>query len=270
MHASGGRREPHPCPFCLLEMTFDLTTILVAVALLFAAFVKGTTGLGFPMIATPTVALLLDIRIAITILIIPNIVMDVAQVFRGGFPVAVLRRFAWFLLTIVGVFLGTKFLVTLPLWVLNLCLGVMVLVFVLSNWLRFEFIISSQLERKLAVPVGFISGFLNGMTNAAGPFLAIYLCSLKLEKRDFVKSIATIFFFIKTSQLAAVSTWNLLNWQTLLLSLEVTLFILLGFYAGLKIQDRVNQQTFNRGLLILLFAIGTILIARALKQAAVF
>ena len=38
--------------------------------------------------------------------------MDVAQVFRGGFPFAVLRRFAWFLLlTIGGVFLGTKALV---------------------------------------------------------------------------------------------------------------------------------------------------------------
>jgi hypothetical protein len=43
---------------------------------------------------------------------------------------------------------------------------------------------------------------------------------------------------------------------------------LLGFYAGLKIQDRVNQQTFNRGLLVLLFAIGVILITRALTQPA--
>lgn len=220
------------------------------------------------MIATPTVALLLDIRIAITILIIPNIVMDVAQVFRGGFAAAVLRRFAWFfILTIIGVFVGTKILVTLPLWLLNFCLGLMVLFFVVSNWFRFEFTVSPQLEKKLALPVGFLSGLLNGMTNAAGPFLAIYLYSLKLKKRDFIKSIATIFFFTKTSQLAAVSTWNLLNWQTLLLSLKVTLLILLGFYAGLKIQDRVNQQTFNRALLWLLFVIGMVLMGRALTQS---
>src|SRR5262245_15793211 len=114
-------------------MSFDFTYVLVGVALLFAAFVKGVSGMGFPLIATPPVALLLDIRVAITILIIPNIVMDVAQVFRGGFPFHVLRRFTWFLLmTVVGVFLGTKVLVTSPLWILNLCLGVMVLVFVIS------------------------------------------------------------------------------------------------------------------------------------------
>ena len=248
-------------------MTFDLTTILVASGLLIAAFVKGTTGLGFPMIATPTVALLLDIRTAVTILIIPNLAMDIAQVFRGGFPYPMLRRFGWFLLlTVVGVFLGTKVLVTLPLWVLNLCLGVMVLLFVVSTWLRFEFTISSQAERILSPPAGLISGFLNGMTNAAGPALAIYLYGLKLQKKEFIKSIATIFVITKASQLVAVSTWNLLNWATLSLSVSVTLFVLLGFYAGLKIQDRVNQQTFNRALLVLLFAIGMILIARALTH----
>jgi hypothetical protein len=248
-------------------MSFDLTYILVGVALLFAAFVKGASGIGFPLIATPTVALLLDIRVAITILIIPNIVMDVTQVFRGGFPFEVFRRFTgFFLLTTIGVFLGTKVLVSLPLWVLNFCLGIMVLVFVFSNWLRFEFTISPRVERIISLPAGFISGFLNGMTNAAGPALAIYLYSLKLQKRDFIKSIATIFVFTKLSQLVAVSTWNLFSWSTLSLSLSVTVFVLLGFYGGLKTQDRVNHQTFSRCLMILLFVIGLILVLRALTQ----
>ncbi len=248
-------------------MPFDLTQLLVGVVLLIAAFVKGASGMGFPLIATPTVALLLDIRIAITILLIPNLVMDFTQVFRGGFPLPVLRRFGWlFVLTVVGVFLGTRLLVILPLWTLNLCLGAMVLVFVVSNWLHFEFVVSPRLERLLNVPAGFISGFLNGMTNAAGPALAIYLYSLKLKKADFIKSISTIFIVTKLSQLVAVSTWNLFNPSTLALSIGVTLFVFLGFRAGLKIQDRINQHNFNRGLLILLFVIGMTLIVRALTQ----
>ena len=194
--------------------------------------------------------------------------MDITQVFRGGFPVAVLRRFGWFSLsTIIGVFLGTKVLITLPLWILNLSLGVMVFIFVISNWLRFEFTISPKLEAVLSLPAGLISGFLNGMTNAAGPALAIYLYHLKLPKLEFIKSIAAIFIITKLSQLVAVSTWDLFNWSTLSLSLGVTLFVLLGFYGGLKTQDRINQSTFNRGLLILLFVIGTILLWRALTQA---
>jgi uncharacterized membrane protein YfcA len=40
-------------------MSFDFTYLVVGITLLLAAFVKGATGLGFPLIATPTIALLL-------------------------------------------------------------------------------------------------------------------------------------------------------------------------------------------------------------------
>jgi uncharacterized membrane protein YfcA len=249
-------------------MALDLTHILVGIALLLAAFVKGATGLGFPLIATPMVALLLDIRIAVTILILPNLLMDITQVLRDGFPYAILQRFKSMVgLTVLGVFFGTTVLVLLPLWMLNLCLGIMVLVFVTSNLLKFDFTISPAAEKILSPVAGLLSGFLNGMTNAAGPVLAIYFYSLKLEKRDFVKSIATIFMITKASQLIAVSTWNLFNWNTLTLSLQVVLLTLLGFFAGLKTQDRVNQKTFSRGLMVLLSIIGVILITRSLSQA---
>ena len=246
-------------------MTLDTTTIAVGIALLLAAYVKGTTGMGFPLIATPMVALLLDIRTAVVILIIPNILMDLTQIVRGGLSARVFRRFTWlFVLTVVGVFLGTKVLATLPLWILNLTLGMMVLAFVVSSFFPYGFHISANRERVLSPVVGMGVGFLNGMTNAAGPPLAVYLYSLQLPKTEFIKSIATIFFVTKISQLIAISTWNLFTASTLRLSFAVTLFILLGFYAGLKTQDWINQQNFNRGLLALLSVIGVVLIVRAL------
>jgi uncharacterized membrane protein YfcA len=247
-------------------MPIDPTTIIVGAMLLLAAFVKGTTGMGFPMIATPIVALLLDIQTAIVVLIIPNLLMDATQIVRGKFSTAIFRRFKWLLLwTVVGVFLGTKVLVMLPGWILNLTLGITILAFVAWSLLRIEFEIPHRLERVLSPAVGLVGGFLNGMTNAAGPAPAIYLYSLRLPKLEFIKSIATIFIITKLSQLVAVSTWNLFAPATLKLSLEVTLFVLAGFYLGLKTQDRVNQETFNRGLLVILFGIGVVLIWRALR-----
>ncbi len=246
-------------------MPFDATTIAVAAALLLADFVKGTSGMGFPMIATPMVALLLDIRTAVVILIIPNLLMDATQIFRGSLSIEIFRRFKWLLLwTILGVFLGTKVLVMLPAWILNLTLGLTILAFVGWSMLRVEFRISPRLEKILSPVVGIVGGFLNGMTNAAGPAPAIYLYSLRLPKVEFIKSIATIFIVTKLSQLAAVSTWNLFDRERLELSLGVTLFVLAGFYLGLKTQDRVNQQTFNRALLAILFVIGVVLIWRSL------
>jgi uncharacterized membrane protein YfcA len=143
-------------------------------------------------------------------------------------------------------------LVKTPLWLLNVCLGAMVLLFVLASVLKWDFTVSPAQEKFLSPLFGFLSGFLNGVTNAAGPTLAIYLYSLKLDKRTFVKSIATIFVTTKLSQLVAISTWNLFNWYTIKLSVLVLLFTLAGFYAGLKTQGRVDQGNFNRALLVLL------------------
>lgn len=247
-------------------MPFDLTTLLVAAALLLAAFTKGTTGMGFPLIATPMVTLLLDIRTAIVILIFPNIVMDITQIFRGSLPRDILRRFSWlFFFTVGGVFLGTKLLVSSPIWVLNLSLGIMVLLFVITNFFKLTFRMSPSVEAAVSPVVGLVGGFLNGMTNAAGPALAIYLYSLGLPKREFIKSISAIFMITKMSQLAAVSTWNLFTPSRLILSLGVTLFVLVGFYAGLKTQDRVSQKGFNRVLMAFLLVIGLALIYRALR-----
>jgi uncharacterized membrane protein YfcA len=48
----------------------------------------------------------------------------------------------------------------------------------------------------------------------------------------------------------------------------VLIFTLAGFYAGMRAQDRVNQATFNRGLLLLLSVVGVTLLLRALTQAS--
>ena len=222
--------------------------------------------MGFPLIATPMVTLLLDIRTAVTILVIPNIVMDFTQAFRRGSPTPVFRRFGRLLfMTVLGVFLGTKTLVILPIWILNLSLGIMVVIFAAANLFESSYQVSPQLEGILSPIVGFISGFLNGMTNVSGPALAIYLYSLRLKKTDFVKSISTIFIVNKLGQLVAITTWNLLTPWNLALSVFVTFLIMTGFYLGLKTQDFVNQKVFNSALRTLIFIFGVVLIVHALS-----
>jgi uncharacterized membrane protein YfcA len=246
-------------------MELNSSTLLVVVCLLAAAFMKGATGMGFPLIATPILTLLLDIRSAVVVLIVPSMLMDITQISRGVFPYHLLKRlFGFVLLGAIGAYIGTGFLVTLPLWVLNLCLGVMVLVFVAINVLQPELQIPPSAEKYLSPFVGFAAGFLNGMTNVSGPLLAMYFYSLKLPKTEFVKAVTMIFFILKCGQILALSTWNQFRWPLFQLSLLLIVLLCAGFYAGLKTQDRIDQRAFNRGLLALLFAIGATLIVRAL------
>ena len=70
----------------------DQITLLVGITALGSAFVKGVTGMAFPLFATPLVALLTDIRTAIVVLLAPNILMDVVLIARKRFPLEHLRR----------------------------------------------------------------------------------------------------------------------------------------------------------------------------------
>ena len=61
----------------------QLKWVAVAGAFLLASYIKGTTGMGFPLIATPMVAMLVDIRTTYALLLLPNILMDVFQIAPG-------------------------------------------------------------------------------------------------------------------------------------------------------------------------------------------
>lgn len=249
-------------------MELDATLALVAGAIFFAGFVKGATGMGFPLIATPMLTLLLDIRIAIVVLLIPSVVMDLSQIFRRGIPTAIFRRFSsMFLFALAGVFLGTWELTQLPLWVLNMILGSVVVVFAASGLFAFTLTTPPRAERVMSPIMGFAGGFFLGLTNTMGPVMAVYLHGLDLDKADFVKAISTAFIMAKFWQVVALSTWGLFTVEALKLSLFVTGFILVSFYLGLRVQDRVHQKTFNRAILMLLIGTGIMLVYRALTEA---
>src|SRR5438094_747350 len=89
-----------------------MTAVLAAAAVMAAAFVKGSIGFGFPVLGTPLLSLVLDVKSAVVILILPNIVMDGLQFIRNGAPVAVVKRFAVLLMFgAVGSVIGTRLLV---------------------------------------------------------------------------------------------------------------------------------------------------------------
>jgi len=249
-----------------LVRTFFLA--LAAMAIFFAGFVKGATGMGLTLMATPMLTLLLDIRMAIVVLLLPGMLMDLGQVFRHGVPTAILRRFSsMFLFALAGVFLGTWELTQLPLWVLNLILGTVVILGAGAGLFSFTVGTSPRAERLMSPVMGFAGGFFLGLANTMGPIMAVYLQGLRLDKADFVKAISTAFIMAKFWQVVAVSTWGLFTVEAVKLSLFVTAVILASFYLGLKTQDRIRQQTFNRAVLVLLIFAGTMLVYRALNAA---
>jgi uncharacterized membrane protein YfcA len=245
----------------------DLTTVLGAVAVtLFAAFLKGIVGFGFPTTSTSLLALFVDVKTAVALVIVPNIVMDSVQMARRGGLAPTARRLAVTLIAgAVGIVVGTKLLVMLPAWVATLVLGTFTLAFVALNATPFTPRLGPEWERPLGPLVGLVSGVVGGLTNTPGTALVIFFYALGFAKDEFVRSIALSFVTLKVVQLAAVARFGLMSWSLFGISTGLTLVALIGFYAGLRVQDRLDQARFNRAVLVFLAFLGLWLILRAVQ-----
>jgi len=242
-----------------------LTWIAVGLSLVAASFVKGTTGLGFPLIATPMVALLVDLKTTYALLLVPNILMDVLQVARGGFPGPLWRRM-WplFAASVVGVFLGTRIFLAIPARAVYACLAAAIGLYLATAWLKISVAVRPSQERWVGALTGFAGGVLNGIANLSGPPAAIYLMSLGLGKREFVKAVSSIFLVMKVSQMAAIAQGGILTGRILAASGGLLLLSLGGFWAGLRLQDRIPQRGFTLFLQVLLLGMACIFVYRAI------
>ncbi|MGH7391795.1 MAG: TSUP family transporter [Candidatus Rokuibacteriota bacterium] len=238
---------------------------LGAVAVLAAAFVKGAIGFGFPTLATPLLTLFIDVKTAVAVLILPNIVMDALQFRRRGAPAATMRRFAWLLVFgALGTVLGTRVLVTLSASAATLALAAVLLLFVAGSAARVSPRVPAGWEWWLSPAVGLIAGVVGGVTNVPGTPLAMYFYALRLPKHEFVQSIAFTFLVYKTIQLGAVAYYGLLTWTSLGVAVGLTAVALAGFAVGLRVQDRLAPAAFDRAVLAFLAALGVWLLARTL------
>jgi uncharacterized membrane protein YfcA len=243
----------------------DLGTVLSGVAVvLVAAFLKGIVGFGFPTTSTSLLALFVDVKTAVALVIVPNIVMDGYQMARRGGLLATARRLGGVLVAgAVGIVLGTKLLVMLPAWTATLVLGLFTLAFVALNATSFSPRLAPEWERWAGPVAGLVSGVVGGLTNTPGTVLVILFYALGFPKHEFVRSIALSFVVLKVVQLAAVSHYGLMTFRLFGLSLGLTAVALLGFYAGLRVQDRLDQRRFNRAVLVFLGATGLWLVIRS-------
>lgn len=241
---------------------------LVALAVAVSAFVKGSIGFGFPTLGTPLLSMLVDVKTAYLVLIVPNIVMDCVQLVRAGAPEATVRRMLPVVLFgAVGMVAGTRLLVALDSRTVMLILGVGVLLFVGLNLARLSPRIPPRCEWWASPVAGLASGVVGGITNVPGTPLVMYFHALGLGKREFVSSVAFTFVLAKVVQLAAVIWYGLMTRTLLLGSLLLTVGGLVGFGLGLRVQDRLAPRAFNQAVLTFLALLGTWIVLRSLAGA---
>jgi uncharacterized membrane protein YfcA len=222
----------------------------VALACLVAGFAHGALGFGFPIVATPIVALAIDIKSAIGLLAPVTLVLTVITALRGVALASIVREF-WFLplATALGAWLGTRILLAMPPEPFLLILAGVILLYLNLDRVGHG---RSELVQRLRAPFGLAFGFAAGIceavANVAGPLLLIYFMLLGLAPAQIVQTLNLCFSLGKGAQTATWALSGELSARTWLVIGALVVPSVAALFAGMRVRQRIDAATYRRWL----------------------
>src|SRR5208282_2000561 len=98
--------------------------VAFAAIIVVGGIAHGAIGFGFPLISTPLIALLIDVKTAVLITLVPNIAVNVVSILRGGnWRESIGRHWPLAIWVALGTIVGTRVLLVAPPELLQLVLA---------------------------------------------------------------------------------------------------------------------------------------------------
>lgn len=237
----------------------------ISVALL-AGIIKGMVGFAMPMIMISGLTLILSPEIALAALILPTLLSNLLQAFRGGLSDTLQSawQFRVYLATMLVVLgLTTQLVPAIPERIFYLVLGIPIVAFTAMNLLTRGLRLARQ-NPALEIAIGSISGFAGGISGVWGPPTVAYLTAIDLPKAEHVRVQGIIYGAGAIALFAGHTKSGVLNAETLPLSIWMVMPALVGVWLGQLLQDRIDQRVFRRVTLLILLIAGLNLLRRGL------
>jgi uncharacterized membrane protein YfcA len=230
--------------------------------MLVAGITQGALGFGFPAVSTPILVLMTDVKTAIILNLLPNFVVNVIGVVRGGNWTASLGRY-WpvALWVLVGSFFGARFLIVAPQDPIRLLLALSIFAYLYQGWLvHLDWGWLGRRPQVSAMVFGLAGGFFSGTVNQSLPPLLIYFTLLNLETVVMTQILNLCFLGGKVVQAGTLAAAGQIRLAQAAANVPFTLIALAGLWIGLRVQQRVSPHIYKRVLRYLLFALAVMLL----------
>ena len=243
-------------------MEFSIEFLIVfSIIIFFSSLVHGSIGFGFPMIATPLLAMVTDMKTAILYIAIPTLLINLISIFsEGNFLQAVKRFYPLALIGMIGSAIGTQILIysSSELFKLLLAFSIFLYLFIQKfkiqmHWIREKKIISM-------VVFGLFAGIIGGLTNVMASILIIYSLESKHTKKEVIQSTNLCFLFGKVIQIVLFTLHGSFNQELLTISFNSLVVVAVAMFIGLKVKDKIPQESYKKVVKIVLFLIACVLV----------
>lgn len=251
-----------------LEDLSYITLAAYAAIMLLAGLIHGTLGLGFPLVATPLLALFTDVRTAILITLLPTASVNVVSILKGGRWSESIGRF-WPLavFAVLGSIAGTRFLVVSDPAPFKLLLAALVLLYLsVSRVKAFRMAwVSKHLGLSMIV-FGLVAGLAAGTTNVMVPILIIYTLELGLERTAMVQVFNLCFLSGKLTQIAVFAHAGMLTGNLLLSTTPLAIVAVAALFGGMMLTHRIPTDIYRTIVRRVLLVLALVLIAQFFIQ----
>ncbi len=235
--------------------------IIAAIIFFVAGIFHGSIGTGFPMIATPLLALITDLQIAIILTLIPTVLVNLVSIISEGNALAAVKQHVPLALyALLGSSLGTILLISLNSDIFKALLGIAILIYLYIDKVQFNLSWIRQRPQLSKLIFGTSAGFLGGLTNVMAPVLIIYSLESRHTKKQIIQANNLCFMFGKLIQIILFSSYGLFNQSELTNSLIMILVTSFALFIGIKIKKRIEADLYKKILKRLLLVLAIIIL----------
>ncbi len=252
-------------------ITLSDYTIYALIAL-FAGFVHGAIGLGFPLLSTAILSTFIDLRLAILITLLPTVTVNIISIARGGNWSASLGKF-WPLAIwcLIGSILGAYVIVANDPTPYKLLLALLIFVYLAVERSNRQILGGvNRFPKSSKMGFGLVAGFSAGSTNTMVPILVIYSLEAGWAKTVMVQVFNMCFFAGKAAQLTVFSIAGTFNLKVALITLPLAAVGAAGLLLGQLVHQRINLVLFRRIIKFVLLLLGIILVQQVVSSYGVF
>ena len=240
--------------------------LVVVLCLAVGGVLKGATGAGAPILAVPALTAMFDVRFAIAVMCMPNLLTNAWQAwrFREHLPPP---RFTVLLVGggMLGVCVGTWVLSIVPVDKLSLLVALAVAFYVVMRTAKPHWKIGMEQATRLALPAGLAAGFLQGTAGLSAPISLTFLNAIRPERPTFVAVISLFFTAFGAVQILALLASGLLTRTDFVYSILALGPIWAAMPLGVFLARHLSPAAFDRFILIIL----SVLALKLLVDAAV-
>lgn len=238
--------------------------IIIGLIVIFSAgLIQGVTSFGFSLLTLPILGAFVPLKIIVPMLIIYSLIMNSMILYKIKGHVNIKKIYLLIISAVIATPIGANLLINLNENILKIIVGIIVSVSAISFYFGYKIKINNE---KLAyIPVGILSGLLNGSVSLSGPPIILFLTNQGVSKQIFRATLTAYFWILNIMTIITFLYKRLITYEVLKFTVYLLPALIISVMIGIKLGNKVKEKMFKKITTILIILMGILSIISGIR-----